>query len=67
MPVWSDREYTLRSLAGSLAEPVYPMLVLGGRKARRGPWGTHYLPHLVWVPHDEHGKLPDGCEGEWEV
>jgi len=57
---------------GSMAKALqvnltYPGGWLGSRRARMGPPGTRHLHHSVWVFHDEHGKLPDGCEGEWEV
>ena len=39
---------------------------LGSRRARMGQPVTRHLHHAVGVCHDEHGKLPEGCEGEWD-
>src|SRR5712691_368449 len=43
------------------------MPALGSRKARTGHQATGHLHHLGGVLHGEHGKLPEGCQGEWEV
>ena len=43
-----------------------PVCRLGSRRARMGPPVTRHLQHAVCVFHDDHGKLPAGCAGEWE-
>ena len=44
---------------------TYPVCGLGSRSARTGPPATRHLPPSMCVFHDEHGKLSEGCEGEW--
>ena len=46
---------------------TYPVCRLGSRRARMGPPVTRHLPHSVCVIHTEHGRLCEGCQGEWEV
>ena len=45
----------------------YTMSTLGSRKERMGQAETRHLQHCAGVPHVEHGKLLQGCEGRWEV
>ena len=45
---------------------IYPVCRLGSRRERTGQPATRHLTHALCVFHDEHGKLPAGCEGEWE-
>ena len=40
---------------------------MGSRRARKGQPVTRHLPHAVCVFHAEHGRLREGCQGEWEV
>ena len=44
----------------------YPVCRLGSRKERMGPPATRHLHHSVCVIHIEHGRLLEGCQGEWE-
>ena len=46
---------------------TYPVCRLGSRRARMGPPVTRHLPHSVCGIHTEHGRLCEGCQGEWEV
>src|SRR5215471_7588795 len=50
---------------GDRGPPVYPLIILGSRKARKGRKATRHLPHLVGVLPCEHGRLPAGCEEQW--
>ena len=43
------------------------MLRLGSHKEWMGPLTMRHLNRLVCVLHREHGRLPEGCEGEREV
>ena len=46
---------------------TYPVFILGSRKERKGQLATRHLHHSSnHVLHDEHGKLPEGCQGEWK-
>ena len=46
----------------------YPVCILGSRKERKGQLATRHLHHSSnHVLHDEHGRLLEGCQGEWEV
>ena len=51
------------AIQGNLTSPV---CCLGSRRARTGQPVTRHLTHAMCVFHDEHGKLPAGCQGEWE-
>jgi len=46
---------------------TYPVCRLGSRRARMGQPVTRHLHHSVCVFHNEHGRLLEGWEGEWEV
>src|SRR5215510_16049279 len=50
---------------GDRGQPVYPLVILGSRKARKGRKATRHLPHLVGVLPCEHGRLPAGCQEQW--
>ena len=52
---------------GSRSTCCYPGGRWGSPKAGTGRSATRPLQHSVCVLHCEHGKLPEGCEGEWEV
>ena len=43
------------------------MLRLGSHKEWMGPLTMRHLNRLVGVLHREHGRLPEGWEGEREV
>jgi hypothetical protein len=43
------------------------MLRLGSHKEWMGPLTMRHLHRLACVLHSEHGRLPEGCEGEREV
>src|SRR5215510_3689632 len=51
--------------AGDRGHPVYPLVILGSRKARKGGKATRHLPHLVGVLPGEPGRLPEGCQEQW--
>jgi len=55
--------FMVMAIQGNLSSPGGR---LGSRRARMGQPVTRHLPHAVCVCHDEHGKLPEGGEGEWE-
>ena len=68
---WSDASVgarAMRCLATALQGTLtYPVGVLGSRRARMGPPATRHLHHAVCVFSTEHGRLREGCEGEWDV
>jgi hypothetical protein len=43
------------------------MLRLGSHKEWMGQLTMRHLNRLVGVLHSEHGRLPEGCEGERKV
>src|SRR5215813_1701820 len=56
----------IRNIAeGDRGQPVYPLAILGSRKARKGRKATRHLPHLVGILPCEHGRLPEGCQEQW--
>jgi len=54
-------------LLGSRSTWLYPGGRWGSPKAGTRRSATRHLQHSVWVLHDEHGRFPGGCEGEWRV
>src|SRR6266481_6867216 len=61
-----DESYNLHSHKGIWVNLTYPISRRGSHREWKGHEGTRHLQLLVCVPHGEHGRACQGCEGEWE-